>query len=84
MNAPRIKNEITVGSIASMIGSLVAIVGLVGAIIGLGASIGTAQADIISLKAAQVQSSADSRALIKLQSDMDYLKGAVDDLRGRP
>lgn len=76
MNAPRIKNEITVGSIASLIGLIVVI-------IGFGIAIGNAQTDIATLKAGQVQSSADSRALIRLQADMDYLKGAVDELRGR-
>lgn len=83
MNAPRIKNEITVGSIASMIGSFIAIVGLTGTIIGFGVQIGNAQTDIATLKAGQVQSLADSRALIRLQADMDYLKAGLDELRGR-
>ncbi|MFC3706033.1 hypothetical protein ACFOOL_14870 [Devosia honganensis] len=76
MNAPRIKNEITIGSLASLLG-------LIMTILGFGIAIGNAQTDIAALKAGQVQSSADSRALIRLQADMDYLKGAVDELRGR-
>ena len=76
MNAPRIRNEITIGSIASLLGLVVTIV-------GFGVAIGNAQTDISNLKAAQVQSVQDSRALIRLQADMDYLKSAVDDLRGR-
>jgi hypothetical protein len=76
MNAPRIKNETTVGSLASLIG-------LVLTVLGFGIAIGTAQTDIAALKAQQVQSTQDSRALIRLQADMDYLKSAVDDLRGR-
>jgi hypothetical protein len=83
MNMPRVKNEITIGSIASMIGSLGAIIGLIVAVVGFGVSIGNAQTDINQLKAASVQSVQDSRALIKLQSDMDYLKRAIDELRGR-
>lgn len=76
MNAPRIKNEITIGSIASLVGLIITI-------IGFGIAIGGAQTDIANLKAAQVQSNQDSRALIRLQADMDYLKSAVDDLRTR-
>lgn len=73
---PHVKNEISLGSIVSW-------VGILGTIIGLGMSIGNAQTDIDNLKAASVQTSADSRALIKLQTDMDYLKSAVDELRAR-
>ena len=76
MNMPRVKNEISIGSIISW-------AGIVGTILGLGMAIGNAQTDIESLKSAQVQSTADSRALIRLQSDMDYLKSAVDELRSR-
>jgi hypothetical protein len=76
MPMPRVTNEISIGSIVSW-------VGIVGTILGLGMAIGNAQTDIEGLKAAQVQSNADSRALIRLQSDMDYLKSAVDDLRSR-
>jgi hypothetical protein len=83
MNAPRIKNEITVGSIASLVGLVITIFGFIAALTNIGVSIGNAQTDINQLKAAQVQSSADSRALIKLQTDMDYLKGAIDELRSR-
>lgn len=76
MNAPRIKNEITIGSLASLLG-------LIMTILGFGIAIGNAQTDIAALKAGQVQSSADSRALIRLQADMDYLKAGLDELRGR-
>lgn len=76
MNMPHVKNEISIGSIVSW-------VGILGTIIGLGMAIGTAQADIEGLKVSQAQSNADSRALIRLQSDMDYLKAAVDDIRTR-
>lgn len=77
MNAPRIKNEISIGTIATLIG-------LVVTVLGFGIAIGNAQTDITQLKLTQNQSMQDSRALIKLQSDMDYLKSAVDDLRARP
>lgn len=76
MNAPRIKNEISVGTISSW-------VGIIAMVIGVGIAIGQDRTEIATLKAAQVQSTADSRALIKLQSDMDYLKSAIDELRGR-
>lgn len=76
MNMPRVKNEISIGSIVSW-------VGIIGTILGLGMAIGNAQTDIEGLKVSQAQSNADSRALIRLQSDMDYLKEAVDDLRTR-
>lgn len=74
MNMPRVKNEISLGSVVSW-------VGIIGTIVGLGISIGNAQTDIEGLKASQAQSSADSRALIRLQADMDYLKAAVDEIR---
>ena len=77
MNAPRIKNEISIGTIATLIG-------LVATVLGFGVAIGGAQQDIAQLKTTQTQSMSDSRALIKLQSDMDYLKSAIDDLRSRP
>lgn len=83
MNAPRIKNEITIGSIASLVGLVITIFGFIAALTNVGVAIGNAQTDILSLKAAQVQSSADSRALIRLQADMDYLKAGLDELRGR-
>lgn len=76
MNMPRVKNEISIGSIVSW-------VGIIGTILGLGMAIGNAQTDIEGLKASQVQSNADSRALIRLQSDMDYLKEAVDEIRNQ-
>lgn len=74
MNMPRVKNEISLGSVVSW-------VGIIGTILGLGMAIGNAQTDIEGLKASQAQSSADSRALIRLQADMDYLKAAVDEIR---
>lgn len=74
MNMPRVKNEISLGSVVSW-------VGIIGTILGLGVAIGNAQTDIEGLKASQAQSSADSRALIRLQADMDYLKAAVDEIR---
>jgi hypothetical protein len=74
MNMPRVKNEISIGSIVSW-------AAIIGTIITLGMSIGAAQTDIEGLKASQAQSSADSRALIRLQADMDYLKAAVDEIR---
>jgi len=76
MNMPIVKNEISIGSIVSW-------VGIIGTILGLGMAIGNAQTDIEGLKSSQVQSIQDSRALIRLQADMDYLKLAVDDLRKR-
>jgi hypothetical protein len=76
MNMPRVKNEISIGTISSWAGLLMLI-------IGVGIAIGQDRTEIAQLKAAQVQSNADSRALIKLQSDMDYLKDAVDELRTR-
>ena len=76
MNAPRIRNEITIGSLAALLG-------LLATVVGFGVAIGNAQTDIANLKAASVQTSADSRALIRLQADMDYLKSAVDELRAR-
>lgn len=77
MSPPQIKNEISVGTIVTL-------VGLVGTVLGFGIAIGSAQGDIAQLKTTQMQSMSDSRALIKLQSDMDYLKSAIDDLRARP
>lgn len=76
MNMPRVKNEVSIGSIVSWVSILLTVV-------GLGAAIGSAQSDIASLKSSQAQSNADSRALIRLQSDMDYLKMAIDELRKR-
>lgn len=77
MSPPQIKNEISVGTIATLIG-------LVATVLGFGVAIGTAQQDISQLKLTQTQSIQDSRALIKIQADMDYLKSAIDDLRARP
>ena len=74
---PAIKGEISVGNMVSWVGLLITI-------IGVGIAIGQDRADITTLKAAQVQTSEDSRALIRLQADMDYLKRAIDELRGRP
>jgi hypothetical protein len=74
---PTIKGEISVGHIATWAGLLVTI-------IGVGIAIGQDRSDIAMLKAQQVQTIQDSRALIRLQSDMDYLKKAVDELRARP
>lgn len=74
---PTFKSEISVGHIATWIGLLVTIV-------GMGIAIGQDRTDIANLKAAQVQTTQDSRALIKLQTDMDYLKRAVDEIRARP
>jgi len=76
MNMPRVKNEISIGTISSW-------AGLVMLIVGVGIAIGQDRTEIAALKAGQIQSNADSRALIKLQSDMDYLKDAVDELRTR-
>lgn len=77
MSPPQIKNEISIGTIVTL-------VGLVGTVLGFGVAIGGAQGDIAQLKTTQIQSMSDSRALIKLQSDMDYLKSAIDELRSRP
>ena len=74
---PTFKSEISVGHIATWFGLLVTI-------IGMGIAIGQDRTDIANLKAAQVQTTQDSRALIRLQTDMDYLKRAVDEIRARP
>lgn len=77
MTGPTFKADISVGHIATWAGLIVTIV-------GVGIAIGQDRSDIEALKAAQVQTTQDSRALIKLQSDMDYLKRAVDEIRAKP
>lgn len=74
MEAPRVKNEITVGSIASWITILCTIV-------GFGVAIGQDRTDIAYLKAQQSQTAQDSRALIRMEADMAYIKRTLDELK---
>lgn len=73
---PNVKNEISIGT-------LIAVLGLVITLTGVGAVGGKLQADIGALQAQQKDLVADSRALVRLQTDMDYLKRAIDELRVR-
>lgn len=74
MTGPTIRNEISVGTISSW-------VGLILLVVGVGIAIGQDRSEIAALKMQQIQSTQDSRALIRLQADMDYLKQAVDEIR---
>lgn len=76
MNVPTVKNEISVGT-------LVAVLGLFITVAQVGAVGGRLQAEVMALQEKQVAAEADSRALVRLQTDMDYLKRAVDELRSR-
>lgn len=76
MNVPTVKNEISVGT-------LVAVLGLFVTLASVGAIGGRLQAEVMALQEKQAAAEADSRALVRLQTDMDYLKRAVDELRGR-
>lgn len=73
---PTVKNEISVGT-------LVAVLGLFITLASVGAIGGRLQAEVMALQEKQVAAEADSRVLVRLQTDMDYLKRAVDELRGR-
>ena len=73
---PTFKAEISVGHIATWVGLIVTI-------LGLGIAIGQDRTDIQSLKSVQVQTMQDSRMLIKLQTDMDYIRRAIDEMKAR-
>lgn len=74
MTGPTIKTEISIGSMVSWVGIVITI-------IGVGIAIGQDRSDIVTLKTTQIQSTADSRSLIRLQADVEYIKKAVDEIR---
>lgn len=61
-------------------GNLVQIVGLIGTIISLGIAIGIFKTEIESLKETARQSISDSRTLIRVESDVAYIKQAIQNL----
>jgi hypothetical protein len=75
-SVPTVKNEISIGT-------LVAVLGLVMTLVTTGMSVGNLQTEVAALKTAQSQMVTDSRALIRLQADMEYLKSAVDEIRSK-
>lgn len=80
---PLVKKEISIGTIIAVVGLIVSLTGLGGTLMQIGVWRGVMDAELSSIKIQMAQTQADSRALLKLQTDMDYLKRAVDDLRGR-
>lgn len=77
VKAPQVVNTITIGSLASLIGLLVSVIGFGVALGAARADLDGVRRDVVELQTYQKQADTDSRALIRLQADVDYIKGDV-------
>lgn len=77
VKAPQVINTITIGSLASLIGLFVSVIGFGVALGAARADLSNVRQDVETLQAHQKQADIDSRALIRLQADVDYIKDDV-------